>query len=511
MNIINVMKENALKHPERIIYEQANDLINHNADNFLTWGQLWEYSGKLAEYIKEHTMYHNPIIVLGNKHPYMLVCFLACMRAGHAYCPVDVSVPEKRVQDIIDQVDPEIILCTEELALYNERIVTLSSMQEIVNHNYEISDAQLLAGDETAYIIFTSGSTGVPKGVKITRNCIENFVEWAESLLPADVADKGLRFLNQAPYSFDLSVMDTYLALFTGGTVVALDKETQSDMKTVMTALAASDIDVWVSTPSFAEVCLTDRSFNKETLNHLKMMLFCGEVLSNKMARRLLRVLPDVAIVNTYGPTESTVAITNVTIDETICDRNESLPVGVPKPGTIIEIQDENGNVLPENEKGEIVVIGDTVSTGYWKNEEKTHAVFGTKHVDGKDVRFYRTGDAGYISEGNLYCSGRIDLQLKLYGYRLELEDIERNLIQLPYIAQVCVCPMERNGKVVSLTAVLVLAEPIAESDLRDRIRQDLADLLPSYMIPKKYVSVDYLPLTLNGKMDRKAIKGMIV
>jgi D-alanine--poly(phosphoribitol) ligase subunit 1 len=512
MNILNQIQKNSAKYPNRNIYEKSTDILSGDTEGFLLWRELWDYSGKLAEYIKANTTSKEPIVVYGHKHPYMFVCFVACLRAGHAYCPIDISVPWNRVTDIINQVNPELILATEIFNEYLDITVTVEQMKLIFKtDSITPTDDSWIDKDETAYIIFTSGSTGVPKGVQITRDCIENFVVWAATLINFENYDMGIRFLNQAPFSFDLSVMDTYLAFYTGGTVVALDRTTQNNMADLMKIFSETEINVWVSTPSFAEICLADRTFNKQTLQKLNTMLFCGEVLTNKTARRLLKLFPGTEVLNTYGPTESTVAITDVRLNSDICDANESLPVGRPKAGTFIEIQNEEGEILKDGEKGEIVIIGDTVSTGYWKDEEKTRAAFGVKLINGHEYRTYRTGDAGYMKDGYLFCSGRIDLQIKLHGYRMELEDIEENILKLPYVTQVCVCPIERNGKITSLTAVLVPSGgDIIMEDFRERIRADLSKLLPQYMIPKKYITVNHLPLTNNGKLDRRAIRGMI-
>lgn len=322
--------------------------------------------------------------------------------------------------------------------------------------------------------------------------------------------NKHYTFLNQAPFSFDLSVMDLYLALYTGGTLWMLDKKVQSDMKELLESLRNSKCDVWVSTPSFADVCLSDKSFSQELMPQLKRFLFCGETLTNRTVDRLRQAFPKAEIVNTYGPTESTVAVTGITVTSELNEKYQPLPVGREKEGTWILIMGQDGNCLQEEEKGEIVIAGDTVSAGYWNNKRMTEEKFGSIEIQGKNVPCYRAGDQGYKKDGFLFYSGRIDRQVKLHGYRIELDDIENNLMKLPDVKQAAVIPVCKDGKVRSLKAyVSVKCRTEADFSASQVIRSQLAEYLPEYMIPKKIIFLDKLPMTNNGKADRKALEEM--
>lgn len=329
----------------------------------------------MAVYLEHRLSSKKPIVVYGHKSPYMIVCFLACVKSGRAYCPVDTSVPASRVMAILDEVEPEIILAVEELSVENKTILSCQSIISIISEENEIQrecsagkESYVLAEDNF-YIIFTSGSTGTPKGVQITRGCLDHFIQWAVTLGGGIQENKHYTFLNQAPFSFDLSVMDLYLALYTGGTLWALDKKVQSDMKALLESLRDSKCDVWVSTPSFADICLSNKSFSQELMPQLKRFLFCGETLTNRTVDRLRQAFPKAEIVNTYGPTESTVAVTGITVTSEINEKYQPLPVGREKEGTWILIMDQDGKGLREEEKGEIVIADDTVSTGYWNNK----------------------------------------------------------------------------------------------------------------------------------------------
>ena len=504
VTILDKIKINANNHADLLV---MNTLLGSECLK-MTWGELDSYSDRLASYFKLNLRTKTPVIVYGHKHPMMLVCFLACVKSGRAYCPIDVNVPLSRTKAIIDEVKPEIILTTEELELDYDSIQSLDAIKYISKETEIcISEKDYVKKDDIFYIIFTSGSTGVPKGVQITRDCLDNFISWAKTLGNGIEEEKQYVFLNQAPFSFDLSVMDLYLCLYSGGTLCALSKEVQLDMKLLYESLRMSDANIWVSTPSFADVCLSDPQFTESLLPNLTDFFFCGEILTNKTVERLHGRFPKTKVVNTYGPTESTCAITEVLVTDELNTKCSPLPVGKPKKGTWLKIVNLDNNPLRDGEKGEIIIIGDSVSVGYWNNDEKNKKVFGKTVIDGEEYRYYRTGDEGYVIDGMLYYGGRIDNQVKLHGYRIELEDIESNLLKVDGIIQAVVLPKYRDGKVSSLVAGVVYAKKIDdEKQTIQDIKGALKNTLPEYMIPKKIKFISDVPRTNNGKIDRKAL-----
>jgi D-alanine--poly(phosphoribitol) ligase subunit 1 len=234
--------------------------------------------------------------------------------------------------------------------------------------------------------------------------------------------------------------------------------------------------------------------------------LFCGEELTNKTARTLKERFPNATIWNTYGPTEATVAITKVEITNEILEEYPRLPIGVAKSDIEIQILDNEGNLLPANETGEIVLIGASVSKGYFKNEEKTEQAF----YKAGERQAYRTGDAGFLDEkGQLFYRGRMDFQVKLNGYRIEIQDIESHLLQVPLVKQAVVLPEMQDFKVKRLAAVVVAGEHEFEKEfqLTKAIQQDLRERVMDYMVPARFIYVEEFPLTQNGKIDRKALE----
>jgi D-alanine--poly(phosphoribitol) ligase subunit 1 len=349
--------------------------------------------------------------------------------------------------------------------------------------------------------MFTSGSTGEPKGVVITLRCLLTFLTW---LLETQTFAAGEVFLNQVPYSFDVSIMDTYGALLTGGTIFSLTRDDVGNPKRMYQLLAASNLTTWVSTPSFAQLCLAERTFNATMLPHLRRFLFCGEALPPNVAAQLLDRFPSAEVWNTYGPTETTVATTAVQVDRALLDRYPQLPIGTALPNTEVLVVGPDRTPLPEGERGEIVIVGPNVSPGYIGRPDLTERSF--FEVGGQPA--YATGDWGRSQHGLLFTDGRIDSQIKLHGHRIELGDVEANLCALPGVSDAVVVPVVRNGQAESLSAFVILAERPAGTDfeLSRSLQRRLGERVPDYMVPRKFHFLEALPMNANGKADRRQL-----
>ena len=245
-------------------------------------------------------------------------------------------------------------------------------------------------------------------------------------------------------------------------------------------------------------------TFDAEHVPDLATFLFCGEELTKKTAQELLKRFPEARIYNTYGPTEATVAISSIQITQGILDRYERLPIGYIKEDTEVQIVNDQ-KVQPVNQTGEIIILGPSVSKGYLNNPEKTKAAFFKK----QDQQSYHTGDAGFLNEeGLLFYEGRMDQQIKLHGYRIELGDIEHGLLLDERIKQAIVVPKYQGTKVQQLVAFIVLEKnsPEPSFKLSKSIKEKLAHSVMDYMIPQKINYIDLLPQTVNGKIDRKKL-----
>ena len=504
---------------EKYANERANTVAFKNAytDQEITYSALWSYSDKIAKKITEILPSDkSPVVVYGHKSPLMLAIFTACVKSGHPYCPVDISMPTDRLKDIVVASETSLLIAMEDTEVTCSNKLVAADIETIVNTDLSdggFSADDYVSGPDIYYIIFTSGSTGKPKGVMITADDLDNYLFWMESLMKRDVGLDHITFLNQAPFSFDLSVMDTYTSLFVGGSIWCMEKRLQEDMGLMHQKLSDSGLNVWVSTPSFMNVCLLNKEFNADMMKDMKAFYFCGEVLTNKTARQLKERFPEASVINTYGPTESTVAVTEVVVTDEMAASEHPLSIGYDKPGTTIFIMDENYSypAKPEGEKGEIVIAGNTVAAGYLNQPELTADKFFKLSTEAGTMWAYKTGDEGYKKDGLLYYCGRMDFQLKLNGYRIELGDIESNILEMSDVTYCVVLPIEKRGEVKGLAAFVTLDHPVEdEFEYSQSVRKYLQEKLPHYMIPKKCIVLSEMPMTGNGKADRRALKEMI-
>jgi D-alanine--poly(phosphoribitol) ligase subunit 1 len=464
----------------------------------LCYGELAHFSDILAAYLLEHIANDGlPVAVFGHKEPEMLVGFLGVIKSGHPYIPIDSAYPAQRVERIMQTAQASLLLTPEKISeiLRNGAAAKINLA------------ARKIEPTDPWYIIFTSGSTGDPKGVVITAGCLQTFLDWM--LGEHSFKELGETFLNQAPFSFDLSVMDLYLSLVTGGTLFSITHEMIDNPRLLFQNLAVSNASVWVSTPSFAQMCLAEKTFTTGMLPNLGMFLFCGETLAPETASGLLDRFSQAEVWNTYGPTETTVATTSICINKHVLKQYSPLPVGYPMPSGKIVALAENGQPAPEGERGEIVIAGSNVSPGYIGRPDLTaHAFF-----EYEGLHAYRTGDWGRFRDGLLFFEGRMDSQIKLHGYRIELGDVENNLRSMPNVRDAVAIPALKAGVPDWLAAFVVLEEPLSVSEFEETrsLKQKLALKLPSYMIPRKFFFLDVFPMTTNGKADRRKLAEKLV
>lgn len=489
-----------------------NKIAHINGNSKITYEKLIRMSDALSCYIiQKFGKDKTPIVVYGHKKHEMIISFLACVKAGHAYIPVDSSFPIKRVNDIINASETKLIINVDDNQDIDlgENIINMEHLKEIFEkYDGNVPDKKYeVKGEDVYYIIFTSGSTGKPKGVQITLSCLESFVKWGTGL--CNNINENTVIMNQAPFSFDLSVMDLYISLANGCTLFSIEKHMISNMKELFEKFSISDIAIWVSTPSFIWMCLADSKFDSSLLPKLKLLLFCGETLSNSCVERIKNRFPEAKVINTYGPTEATVAVTSVEVDEEV-NKIAPLPVGSIKSDCKLLIVDENMNEVEEGQKGEIVIAGDSVSIGYYKNPEITKKVFFEYDINGVKKRAYRTGDSGYIKDGQLYYNGRIDFQIKLNGYRIEIEDVENNLKKIDIVKNAVVIPISKENKVQYIMGIVILNVTTDKKsfEISTIIKNKLKEFLPDYMVPRKIIVRESLPMTINGKVDRKLLMG---
>ena len=460
----------------------------------LSYRRLSEDSNILAAYL-EATLADDPspVAVIGHKEPEMLIAFLAAAKSGHAYIPIDTSLPVQRVKAILETAEAHLSLTPWEIT---------KKLQEHRGQPAVLADRKI-SPSMPWYIIFTSGSTGEPKGVVITYGCLMSFIDWMLAEQPLE--GHTYTFLNQAPFSFDLSVMDLYLSLVTGGTLFSISSEDIAEPRQLFRTLTNSHVNIWVSTPSFARMCLAEPGFSEGMLPNVQKFLFCGETLSPEVAAGLLKRFPRAEVWNTYGPTETTVATTSVRVDAQLLEDYSPLPVGYPKPDSPIYILGPDGSRLGEGQRGEIVISGPNVSPGYLNRPDLTRRAF--FEIDGQPA--YHTGDLGHFNKGLLFFDGRMDSQIKLHGYRIEIGDIEANLRMSDHIQDAVILPAVKNGLPDFLAAFVILKErPNGSTDyeITRQLKKELGQRVPAYMVPRRFYYLAEFPMTPNGKADRRKL-----
>jgi D-alanine--poly(phosphoribitol) ligase subunit 1 len=454
----------------------------------LSYGELRRRSDALAAHLAGSNPEKAPVVVLGHKEPELLIAYLGAIKSGRAYVPVDTAVPAQRIERIRAASGAPLILTPEKIADFSTGTAPAPPCRSEINDHY--------------YIMFTSGSTGEPKGVPITYGCLQSFLRW---ILAEHAFVEGREvFLNVVPYSFDVSLMDTYPALLTGGTVRSVTRADVANPRQMYQLMADSELTAWVSTPSFAQMCLVEPTFNQGMLPSLRRFLFCGETLAPEVASQLMDRFPAVEVWNTYGPTEATVATTSIRITHEILKRYRPLPIGYPMLGSRVLVMDDERRELPEGNRGEICISGPNVSPGYLNRPELNETAF--FNLNGQ--RAYRTGDWGRYREGMLFFEGRIDNQIKLHGYRIELADVEANLRAISGVRDAVVLPVLKQGAVDSLAAFVILSEqsPRSEFQLTCDLKGQMVERVPAYMIPRRFSFLESFPMNANGKADRRRL-----
>ncbi|SHJ01454.1 AMP-binding protein [Halodesulfovibrio aestuarii] len=447
------------------------------SDRDLTWQELKFEVEELIETLRSYNLpTGHPIVIYGHKEVKFIASIVACLSLQLPYIPVDTIYPEERLNKIIETVQSSIVINTITGKISRDSSKTLVSYAE---------------NDPIAYIMFTSGSTGEPKGVQITHGAVADFVKWLRS--DFNISSESV-FMNQAPLSFDLSGYELFGFLSYGGTVVLNSRENIQDLKSYFDRVKSYACNTWVSTPSFISKYLMSSDFNQSGFDKLQKFIFCGEVLPVKTAKKIVSAFPESQLINSYGPTEATVAVTMVNIDNEILDAfsNESLPVGRVRGNKKVRIDS-----LEHSTTGEIIVFGENVSIGYFNNPSLNEKKF--ESVNG--MRSFNTGDFGYIKDGLLFFANRADDMIKLHGYRIELGEIDSTMMNVHGVECSVTIPLKRGNEIVKLVSFV-----ISTGKSVDGIKKEITNNLPYYMMPSDIVFVDDYPKTINHKIDKKKL-----
>lgn len=470
------------------------------SDRDLLWSELAKEATALAERINGlGTPAGVPVLVRGHKSADMVVAMIACMMLDLPYVPLDLSVPDERVRRIRLITGAQLAI---DVSGNFPAEMAMSIEKGVLRENHAVNSGQQTFNrpeDPVRYVIFTSGSTGEPKGVPITREAAEAFLEWMTK--DFGISDLDV-FVNQASFSFDLSVYELFTSLHLGATLLLNDVETAKDASKFLERISRYGGTVWVSTPTFAYLYLTDPGFIGDQLPSIHTFLFCGEALPSMTAQRLLERFPHTRVLNSYGPTEATVATTLVDVTGEVLEKYDDMPVGYPKRGTVVRTVVPSGGIASKDSPGEIEIIGRNVSIGYMGMS----ALNAEKFFVEDGVRGFRTGDFGWFQDGILFFSGRRDEQVKLNGFRIELGDIAAQMLDVPGVADAIAVPLRRGGEVKRIVGFVRAAPGFQADGLKPAIHAHLLERLPAYMVPADITFVEAFPVNSSHKTDRQAL-----
>ena len=462
----------------------------------LTYRELHERSDAIARHLQAlGAGPGRPVVVCMERSAELPVALLAALKAGSCYVPLDPHESRQRLVTILEECRPVALIVDRSFsAPPGGDTIPLVYLDDISESSFALDyRASGLTPDHLAYIIYTSGTTGKPKGVMIPHRALAN-------LLHAAIRKPGFtssdRLFAVAPVSFDIATMDIFLPLVAGGTLVVADRFIAADPLRLAATLKRFAITVLQATPVTWRLLASSGWEGKQDLK----IISGGEALPRDLANQLLRLGAE--LWNCYGPTETTIYTGGLRIQP----EEGVVAVGPPIANTTFYVLDETGRLLPPGVPGELYIGGIGVGSGYVDRPQITQQRFlPDPYAPAPGARMFRTGDLVRVINGNEFeLFGRLDHQVKLHGYRIELGEIESALCTFPGIGNAVAARCENEPGEPYLVAYVTLS--YAQTDLR-RVRDNLAQVLPSYMVPHRFVVLEAMPLTSSGKIDRKALR----
>src|SRR5271166_1052329 len=472
----------------------------------LTYRELNTRANRLARHLR--TLGVGPEVVVGicvERSLEMIVGLLGILKAGGAYVPLDPEYPQERLTFMVEDARVPVVLVHDQtrgrLPASTARIVCLDADWEAIDKGPSHNPPVETIPENLAYVIYTSGSTGRPKGVSVTHRpivrlvCNTNYVE----LRPSD------RIAQAANASFDAATFEIWGALAHGGATVVVGKET---------VLSPADFAAFLSEQKITTLFLTTALFNEmvrqasEAFRRLRHLLFGGEAVDVGRVRSALAGAPPERLLHVYGPTESVTFATWHLVEE-VLEGATTVPIGRPLANTRAYLLDRHLQPVPVGVAGELYIGGDALARGYFNRPELTAEKFiADPFRDDPEARLYKTGDlCRWLPDGNIEFLGRIDHQVKLRGFRIELGEIESRLAQHTAVKE-CVVVVRASEMGEKRLVAYVVAKGAAreEAELRAALKSHLRHSLPEYMVPELFVFLASLPLSPNGKIDRKAL-----
>lgn len=501
------MQNHVLSDLYRTAVEKPDKIAYSDGETGLTFREVYMQSRRIGSYLHEKGIYKKPVVIFMKKSPQEITAFFGTVAGGNFYVPVDEEMSGGRIQAILDQVQPPLLICDEttenivtrfrvencEIKRYGELIQT-EIHEDALEHIYRCA-----IDTDPVYIVFTSGSTGVPKGVIACHRSVQDYIEQLSEILGFH---ENTVFGNQAPLYFDACLKEIYPTLKFGATTYLIPKSCFSNPIALVEYLNAHKINTICWVVSALTMLSAFGAFESIRPEYLHTVAFGGEVFPPKQLRIWRETLSEAAFTNLYGPTECTGMCCFYRIDRDIPE-NEVIPIGQPFPNREIILLSEDGKIVPDGGQGEICVRGTALTMGYYRDPKRTRQAFVQNPLNtAYQELIYRTGDIGRRNErGELCFVSRQDAQIKHMGHRIELGEIEVNANEAAGV-KLAACLYDEERKKI----VLCYLGDIAEKELMSEMKWKL----PRYMLPNRIVRLEEMPFTANGKIDRVRLKKII-
>jgi D-alanine--poly(phosphoribitol) ligase subunit 1 len=479
----------------------------------VTFNELNRLSNRIARYLLDQNIKRKDVVgIFHTKSKESYALMLACLKIGAIYVNLDNNSPFERQKKIIGTCNPVLLSYDKSLTELNIENFNIPLIDIVSADFYEklksfkvtnLDYTSSVCSDDPAYIMFTSGSTGFPKGAVMTHQNLMNFISWAKQTYCIDKSDI---LTNVNPMYFDNSVFDFYASLFNGAAMAPVDPDTVKQAAKLVSYVDKVRATIWFSVPSLLVFLITMKALDKDVFKKLRIITFGGEGFPKTKLKYLYDLYSGrLRIVNVYGPTECTCICSAYDLKvEDFSDMKSLAPLGHLAQNFDYLILNENNEVT---KTGELLLGGPQVGLGYYNDPERTAKAF-IQHPFLKKVRkmLYKTGDIVKEDEnGIIHILGRSDNQVKLMGYRIELEEIEAGFNSLDHINEVGVVYEKFEDGLGQIRSYVTVKSDVSV----ESIRNDIKKLLPAYMIPRIITILDSMPKNQNGKIDRIALKNI--